>query len=294
MQVGELVAMSSNKSIEKYCNHKSEKHNDWKSRVANYLGKPGDPSGTRLYKELEDHKSEAGSRYVAKRPGLAWDLDEISETSFPIQAHHLIPKKFLPQEKVTVFLAKKKKSKNYVLARDNYYDTDNFKNGYCMPYSSPLAEWRKARSLPKAERDMVRFFVSNSVMEFSGRQLHQGSHRTEGFVYPDPEDEQDDIETPGYLAKARLLLKNVCTGVEGHLRTCNHCCEGKSGKMTKVQPLAAVVRHVDGCSAIMMGLIKMNVIFVSEAAKEYAEQEGLIKPLEKLTKKSLKSAMKSK
>jgi len=181
MEVGELInAFAASVTQDDFCDGQKTKPTNWKSRI-NQWGSKGGCSGKNLYESLRkwDGKNVGylgGPDAFVSKPagtGYKWDLNKVDDDHFPIQAHHLIPKNFLPDQPICGFLAKKyTKLPKYQLEADTDYSNDHANNGYCMPYATPLAEWKQAGT----DND-AKLIVAFSVMEQTKRQLHQGSHR---------------------------------------------------------------------------------------------------------------------
>jgi hypothetical protein len=273
------------------CDEKDE-DKKWKSRV-NKFNSQEDCTGTRLYDNMKAEGSAAHEKkglgiVPPKKAGTNWSLDVVKKNFFPIQAHHLIPKSFLPTHRVCTWLAiKYKKNPSYELRYDSNYDTDYADNGYCMPYASPLKEWGGGQDKKTA--------VAFKVMEKVGIQLHQGSHaavldpkKLEYLagqpIVPDIYDigggsgsdelEEAQIHEPGYLNRVKLLLNVVDAKALGHVKKCDECKKKKKGKKTLVLPVEGVTALMHRVSAIMKILIDANVAHVSGYAYFYAHHKG--------------------
>jgi len=268
MEVNELVgAFEKSVGQDEQCNGKKSAPAGWKARI-NVWGTNKDCSGKRLYDRMSKDKNKSQGylgppeAFVAK-PGVVaypWDLNKITRAHFPVQAHHVIPKNHLPDHPVCTFLAKGyTKNKKYQLTDDTYYDTDHANNGYCMPYATPLAEWRRAGGDDEAKR-----CIAFEVMELSGRQLHQGSHRAGPYDDPLDAEEEADIHPGGYLDTIDQFLDVVQSGAQAHVDTCSVCKPDKSKR--DIQPVDGVVHHVDQVSGLIKLLVDANRIFVSEPA----------------------------
>ncbi len=280
MEIGELVSLFTPVVVEDpYCDQK-DSPTDWQAKI-NQWGTRQNCSGTALYNNMQGDKDKdqgylgPPTAFIAKAgPGKSWKMADVNRTSFPIQAHHLIPKNHLPKHAVCAFLAKKcKENDEYELTADTPYDTDHANNGYCLPYATPLAEWKKAKN------DAEKLQVCCEVMRRTGRQLHQGSHREDPYGGTVPDDEEPQIHPVGYLTAVNLLLEVVEGGAQEHLERCGICNKGKarSGK-TKIQPVEAVVRHMDQVSGIMKLLIDANREFISEPASKYGKPTDIELP----------------
>jgi hypothetical protein len=278
MEIGELVSMLSMSVLEDpYCDEK-DSPTDWQAKI-NDWGTRQNCSGTTLYNNMNaDKDKDQGylgppSAFIAKPgPGKKWGLADVTRKSFPVQAHHLIPKNHLPDHPVCAFLAKKyKKHEHYELTADTAYDTDHANNGYCLPYATPLAEWKKVRS-----DDAAKLKLCFQVMHRTGRQLHQGSHRADPYEGPVADDEEPRIHPVGYLSAVDVLLEVVQGGAQEHVVTCAICNKGETGKgKIKIQPVEAVVRHMDQVAGIVKLLIDANREFISEPASLYGRNEPL-------------------
>jgi hypothetical protein len=237
----------------------------WKARI-NEWGSMQDCSGTRLYKSMEGQgKPSFGflggpDAYIAKK-SVAWALGNVDSSQFPIQAHHLIPKNHLPEHEVCTFLAKKyTKNKKYQLTSDTPYDTDHAHNGYCMPYATPLSDWKKASG-----DDDVKLAICFDVMDSTGRQLHQGSHKARPYVEdPADPDEESKVHPCGYLNVVDRYLLAVHDAALKHADLCRICKPSKS--KADVEPREQTVEHVDQASGIIKLLVDANRTFVSEPA----------------------------
>ncbi len=259
MELAEAVAVvvQATAGEKEVCDKRSDP-TGWKAKVAGYAGSA--PSAAQLLQSMKDKK-----RTIPEMPdkkGGRWDVERCNKNAFPFQTHHLIPKKYLgksgngPGHGVCVWLVKNYKDPEYQLEADNNYDTDHANNGYCMPFASTTYQWKNAN---EDKKEAVAF----ELMYRTGIQLHQGSHVYESF---DKGEEEDDLETSGYLEAADELLKTVQSRVRSHVDRCSVC--KKEGKK-KIPPRLAVVKYVDGVSGLMKRLIDYGEIFVSERAYNY-------------------------
>lgn len=248
----------------------SAKINDW--------GTTKGCSGTALYASmLKDKAKDQGylgppTPFVAKpEPHTSWSLADVGPEKFPVQAHHIIPKNHLPEHPVCTFLAKNyTKSELYELTADAPYNTDHANNGYCLPYATPLAEWKK---LDKSDDSYPwKLNLCFDVMKKTGRQLHQGSHRVEAYTGPIADDEEAGIHVAGYLEAVNELLDIVQAGSQKHAAMCDICNPGlKNDPKIKITPRQAVVAHVDQVSGIVKLLVDSNRTFISEPASMFGE-----------------------
>lgn len=264
---------------------KKDEDKGWKSRVNDHNSQET-CTGTRLYENMDANRAShvrKGLGFVpTKTAGTSWQVSMVTDRNFPVQAHHLIPKNFLPDHQVCRWLAiKYKKDKNYELKYDSDYDTDASDNGYCMPYATPMKEWGGNQSNKTA--------VAFQVMEKSGVQLHQGSHArvldpaklaelAGEMIIPEIVDapgggdemEEAQIHEPGYLNRVELLLNVVDSKALGHVKKCGVCQKTKEGKKTKVLPTQATTKLMHRVSKIIKILVKANVMHVSGYAFYYA------------------------
>lgn len=270
MELGELVSAAMSAVIaDPYCDQKDSPTN-WQAKI-NRWGSEQNCSGTALYNHMNGNEPDyfGSDAFVAKSPGASWKLADVTKRKFPVQAHHLIPKNHLPDHAVCTFLAKKyTKHDEYQLDADTAYNTDHTNNGYCLPYATPLAEWKRAKS------DDVKLDLCFDVMKKTGRQLHQGSHRAEPYETV-ADDEEPQIHPAGYLSAVDQLLDVVQFGAQEHLETCEICKKGEHKGKIKIQPVAAVVVHMYQVSAIVKLLIDANREFISEPAFLYRRNKRL-------------------
>ncbi len=262
-----------------------DKDKGWKSRVNDHNSQEV-CTGTRLYDNMNANRAshvKKGLGFVpTKTAGTAWQTSMVTEESFPVQAHHLIPKNYLPDHQVCRWLAiKYKKDTLYELKYDSDYDTDDSDNGYCMPYATPMKEWGGDQSNKTA--------VAFEVMEKACVQLHQGSHAkvldphklaelAGRMIIPEITDapgggdamEEARIHEPGYLNRVELLLGVVDAKAHAHATKCAVCQKTKAGKKTKVLPSQDTTKLMHRVSMIIKILVKANVMHVSGYAFYYA------------------------
>jgi hypothetical protein len=291
MEMGEgigvgLANLKSQKDPE--CN-KEDKDPGWKSRV-NKWNSQEECTGTRLYDNMEAeadaHEKKGLGVVPSKTAGTQWSLATVTARSFPVQAHHLIPKNYLPDHKVCTWLALKyTKNDDYQLRYDSGYDTDNPDNGYCMPYATPLKEWGGT----KAEKAATAF----KVMDIVGVQLHQGSHaqvldaaKLEEMagkpIVPDFDEaagssdgmEEAKIHEPGYLNRVGLLLNMVQLKGQKHADDCQVCMEKEESGKKKVLPAAGIVSLMNRVSLIIKVLVDANEMHVSGLGYFWAYHRG--------------------
>jgi hypothetical protein len=288
------------------CDHQDKKDTyGWKARI-NGLGADGTKcSGANLYEEKphgmwprkDEHAKDKSLGVVPKKESNDhWakkGLQAVSPTSFPLQAHHLIPKNTLPKHAVCLWLAKKWDDDDYQLVEDTPYNTDHANNGYAMPYALPLKEWKTAKN--NQQKNAVAF----RVMDLTGVQLHQGSHAEEldptkakaivetlrlPNVTPaagsgDSDDfEEAEIHSDGYVNQIKKLLNAVAGRIEDHVRTCTQGCKKSESKgKTMVRPLQDAVRLMNRVSFIAKVFLEMNVLFACPYGTAYAQTRRLLR-----------------
>lgn len=288
------------------CDNQDKKETyGWKARVNKWGADSTKCSGANLYQEKphgmwprkDEHFSKKSLGVVPKKePSTHWaskGLTAVDPEAFPLQAHHLIPKNFLPDHDVCVWLcAKWTKNKKFQLVEDAPYNTDHANNGYAMPYATPLKEWKAAKN------DQVKCGVAFRVMEQTGIQLHQGSHAAEldpekikqilrtgklPAVTPkagggDSDDFEDsEIHDDGYLNQIEEFLNAAAGRIQTHVRTCTKGCKkDESGAKMKVRPLKDTVRLMNRVSLIAKVFLQMNVIFTCPYGAAYAVSRRLL------------------
>lgn len=308
MDVGEAVnvGISNVEGQAASCDHQAKKEKyGWKARV-NGLGEDTKKcSGTNLYEEKphgmwerrEEHYKKKSLGFVPKKESNDhWakkGLVAVGPESFPLQAHHLIPKNFLPKHLVCVWLCKKDdRDDDYQLTEDTYYNTDHANNGYAMPYATPLKEWKGSKD------DDAKTHVAFRVMELTQIQLHQGSHsgtmdiaKVNKYLNDDKlfsvmpasgsgdsdELEESQIHEPGYLNPIGRWLNAVGSRILVHVETCTQGCRGKDkGGKTQVRPLADAVRLMNQVSYIAKVFLNMHIIYTCPYGAAYAVQKELL------------------
>jgi hypothetical protein len=205
-----------------------------------------------------------------------WKLSDCDNTHFPLQAHHLIPKNHLSKNAVCAFLAKAYTAHaDYVLVADAPYSNDHANNGCCLPYASALTDWGKATNSEQKDE------IANKLMNVTGRQLHQGSHRNTQYQ-PESAAAEEDPGTalPGYLARVDQLLYAVGAAQMVHLERCLICNPNmKSAGKKKILPRLKTVNHMDQVSSLLKIIMEANRIFVSKrASKHFNTQQELTAP----------------
>lgn len=265
MDIGEIVAALTSKIADENCSAKKGEYakQGWEARL-NKWGTLQKCSGGRLYRKMKKDKDKDQGFLSGPVPYVdkvkTTKLSQVGKERFNIQAHHLIPKNFLPDQKICAFLAKGYgKAKDFELHEDAPYSCDHANNGYCLPYATPLAAWKKAKN------DDEKLAITYKVMDKTGRQLHQGSHRTGPYEDPSAPGEEDDIhkKAPGYLDFIKSLLEVVFLDAQGHPNACENC---KPDDEKKIPPREDLIRHMDQVSGITKLLVDAKYIFISKPA----------------------------
>lgn len=282
MEIGEAVTAPFEKLMDKDPKCPGQPNTTkWKAKINGLAGKKC--SGTALYQNMTAKNWQNDSylgppqAFVAKpAPGTKWKLSMVKETAFPVQAHHIIPKNHLPDHPVCTFLAQKfTDNEHYQLTvSDAPYSTDYQNNGYCLPYATPLAEWKKLSD----SDDDGKLKLCFDVMDQTRRQLHQGSHRV-GPYEEVADDEEAEIHQIGYLSGVDQLLNIVQGCAQDHVQKCEICNGGKDseGKI-KVLPRQKIVEHMDQVSGIVKLLVDANRTFISKPAAEWGKRKRLRLP----------------
>lgn len=289
------------------CEHQDKKETyGWKARVNGWGADGKKCSGENLYSEAPngmwprrvEHERDMSLGVVPeKKPNAHWagvGLDGVTERDFPLQAHHLIPKNFLPNHEVVVYLCKKwSKDARYQLSEDTEYNTDHANNGYAMPDALRLKEWKGAAN------DADRCGVAFQVMARTKVQLHQGSHAAEldpkkiqellrsgqmPQVTPagaggDSDDFEDaQIHDDGYLNQIDEWLNAVAGRIENHVLFCTAGCKKgqQSDDKESLRPLQDAVRLMDRVSYIAKVFLQMNLLYACPYGQVYAAAAGLL------------------
>lgn len=183
----------------------------------------------------------------------------LSATSWPSQAHHLIPHKTLKPHPLSKWL----KESDFLFA-DTSYDVDHENNGKWMPYASSLREWITGAT-KKADVDSNRRLMFK-VMRLAQIQMHQGPHSSR---------KRYGIGEAPYKERVKLYLKKIKNNAVSHYAGTNACsdCSGKK-QANKFPPRVNTVRHVDKASVCIEKDINNCKIFVSKIAAEFADAGG--------------------
>lgn len=241
------------------CNYKPEKTN-WKVNLSG--------SGKILGDNLKN-KPDATS------------VDDLSRTSYPSQAHHLIPNARLnPNAKGAddnpPHLAHKLLMEGSILYADTDYDINHKNNGKWMPYAHRLKEWvsaSKAKTMiagkSKEAADKIKLKIKSnnkklveSVMRASNIQIHQGSHSYKRFGKGEA----------GYLTRVDQYLDKIRNHGISHFASkpgCKDCADKKKDNL--YPPRENTIRYFDEASRLINIDINLCRIFVSEAASKFHE-----------------------
>ena len=238
MDFGEGVAILADFMEEdEKCDYKPEK-TEWKANLSD--------SGKSL------------AEYLGSKPH-AGNEAELSDTSWPSQAHHLIPHLTLKSHLVAKWL----KTGDYLFS-DTYYNVDHTNNGKWMPYASSLPEWIKGATR-KADIEKNRILMFK-VMGLAKIQLHQGRHSSS--------DRYGIGEAP-YKDRVKQYLKKIKNNAVSHYAGDRSCEDCKSNKYNnKYPPRENTVKYVDKASELIEKDIDKCKIFVSRIAAEFAETGG--------------------
>lgn len=253
MEIGEAVAkFEADLGERTLCNPPGEAAAGHTAQIKELAGPP--PTGTRLADNMVAH----GVRKPAPPlDGGRLRLTRCDRDSFPAQAHHLIPKDHLPRHGVCAFLsAKYTHNPGVRLEGDTAYETDDHRNGYFLPYASPLVEWRDHRKTPGEE------LVAFELMRRTERQIHEGPHSAVDFV------DDDSLVTDGYLAAVDKLLRMIQGRAWRHAVFCRVCCPSPARPL-KLPPPRWVAGAMHDASACLATMIQSDRIFVSRRAAEY-------------------------
>lgn len=201
---------------------------------------------------------EALAKQLGNKPN-AINEASLSSTSWPSQAHHLIPHLTLKPHPVAKWL---KAGDN--LFADTNYDVDHKKNGKWMPYASSLPEW-KTGATKKADVESNRTLMFK-VMRLAKIQMHQGKHSGSNKY---------GIGEAPYKERVKQYLKKIKNNAVSHYTGDNPCGDCKGNKNAgKYPPRRNTVNYVDKASDCIEKDIEACKIFVSRIAAEFAEAGG--------------------
>lgn len=261
-EIGEIIAFEVEINKSDFCYQAQDvgENPGWSVVIDGIKGK-GDPSilASNLVKIGEKKPKKPAKKLYG------WDLKKCNTTTFPWQAHHLVPEKLLPKHNITVFLAvkSKKKHKKYVLEFDTNYDTNDGLNGRFMPFASTTHQWLEAGTSAAKKKK-----ICYKMMKLTQRQLHQGPHSNTDYS------EDPNAESSGYKTAVKKLLKIIYKATLNHVDNCDDCKGKKKGSKTKIRPLESSVEHVHQASAILENLIIDDKIWVSRRAAMFYAEEG--------------------
>lgn len=195
---------------------------------------------------------------------------ELSRSSFPSQAHHLIPNARLnPNAKGAAenppHVAHKFIIEDDFLFADTDYDINHKNNGKWMPYAHALAEW-KTGATNKADKAHNKDLMIK-VMKEANIQLHQGSHSYQKY----------GTGKAGYLTRVNQYLDKIQQNGISHFAGKRKCddCSGKKQK-GKFPPRVNTIRYFDKASNLIEKDINACHIFVSEIASKFHEDFGFV------------------
>lgn len=205
-----------------------------------------------------DGKSKTLADRLGNKPNATCEA-ELSATSWPSQAHHLIPHLTLKDHPVAKWL----KEGDHLFA-DTYYHVDHANNGKWMPYASDLPEWI-TNATKKADKDKNRTLMFK-VMKLAKIQLHQSRHS---------ETNRYGIGEAPYKERVKQYLKKIKNNAVSHYKGEPPCddCKGKK-QADKYPPRENTVRYVDKASSCIEKDINKCRIFVSRIAAEFAQTGG--------------------
>lgn len=263
MEINEEIKILTDFMSEKsLCKGKEEPEKlGWECRIGD-KGSPGDldtPTAARLYANMK----QAGVNLPEDPPRKegAWDLDQCTPSRFPLQSHHMIPKKHLPKKDVCVWLAKNAANGQWKLTESTNYDTDDARNGIPLPFASTTLQWKSTSDVVEQTK------ICNLMMFKTGKQLHQGSHTYEDYG---EEDNLHAKEKPGYLGAVDELLKVVNGQTLNHVTLCPDC-KKSNAKPVQIRPLERIVASIHQVSHLMESIITKRKRFVSKRAAEYVK-----------------------
>ncbi len=216
----------------------------WKCKLAG--------SSESLAKNLTDHCG-------ILKPSTPTSVKDVSSTSWPCQAHHLIPWQQLQSHPVTQWVAQSPPEVAGKVLKDNDYSVDHGNNGKFMPYASSLAEWGTATTAQK--RKLV-----EAVMGAAGIQLHQGPHSYKSY----------GVGESGYKTRVKEYLDRIHANSLDHIQVAKcQDCQSKS-QDGKVPPRRNVVTFLDKASERLEVDINLGRVFVSRRAAEFVAAGGVV------------------
>jgi hypothetical protein len=190
------------------------------------------------------------------KPSTPASVQDVSSSSWPCQAHHLIPWQQLKSHPVTQWVAQSPPEAAGKLLKDNDYSVDHGNNGKFMPYASALTEWSTASATQK--RKLV-----EAVMGAAGIQLHQGPHSYKSY----------GVGESGYKTRVKEYLDRINANSLDHAEECPECKE--KSQADQVPPRRNVVTFLDKVSERLEVDINLARIFVSRRAAEFVAAGGV-------------------
>jgi hypothetical protein len=208
-----------------------------------------------------DGNSDTLAQNITKHMGIAKPkvpskLADVSPSTWPSQAHHLVPWQQLKKHPVTQWLAMSKKR----LLRDNDYSVDHGHNGKFMPYASDLREWSGSSAAKKRR-------IAERVMTVAGIQLHQGPHSYKPY----------GVGEDGYKTRVAEYLEKINGSSLDHYTKDPPCkdCKVKS-QGGKKSPRRNVVLYMDAASRFLDLDINAGRVYVSRRAADFVEGGGVL------------------
>ncbi|VAW88949.1 hypothetical protein MNBD_GAMMA17-1957 [hydrothermal vent metagenome] len=195
---------------------------------------------------------------------------ELSSTTYPSQAHHLIPNARLnpkaagaqknPPHPVYELLIK-----GDYLYDDTDYDINHKNNGKWMPYAHALNEWITGAT-KKADKKHNKALIFD-VMNVTQIQLHQGSHSDKRF----------GMGETGYLTRVNQYLDKIedngLSHFDGEFK-CDDCSDKEQKGL--YPPRENTIRYFDEASKHIEEDINECNIFVSEVASKFHQDIGFV------------------
>lgn len=248
-EIGEgLAILLAQLAKEEPCDHKPADRS-WKCNLE------GDSAALR--KNIEKHCG-------VPEPKQVDSIDDVGYTSWPSQAHHLIPWQQLKKHPITMWLAEKPPVGGPKLFEDAAYDVDHGRNGKFMPYASRLREWKKASASERRK-------LAKRVMGAAGMQLHQGPHSFRRY----------GTGEAGYKTRVKEYLDRLRNAAMSHYApidpdlACKDCTsKEQNGKYPARQN---TVRQMDRVSELLEVDLVLGRIFVSRRAADHALSGGVMR-----------------
>lgn len=234
-EIGELIAFMVNLDKTEKCNFKPDQHK-WRANLAG------------------DSETLAGFLDKKMKKPKASKESELSSSSWPSQAHHLIPHLTLIDHPVAEWLKAGEK-----IYHDTKYNVDHSNNGKWMPYASSLPEWETGTP---AQKRALMF----KIMGLAKIQMHQGKHSGSNNY---------GVGVKPYKSRVRDYLEAIQNHAISHYAGSNACKDCKGNKnANKFPPTENTVRYVDKASSLLEKDINACRIFVSRIAAEFSLTGG--------------------